>query len=349
MVGSVRLLVRNRDALNPSDSSLKTLLSIQYLRGFAALAVVLFHTCQWAGVNFDIGAAGVDVFFIISGFVMWVATRSLPPATFLWRRLVRVVPAYWVVTLLLALLIAAGALPNIRLQAGHLVLSLLLIPHLDPKGLPFPLLPPGWSLSYEAIFYLVFAAALAAPARLRFRIVIASLAAIGAAGFIVYPIYELGANPTMLEFAAGVWLARVYTEGRLPRRVIGWALLIVGLDAFAALRLLGVHSDLWRNLIWGLPALAIVAGAVSIEAHGAVADWPLLKLLGDSSYGLYLVHWPVIALVDKVIQPDDPAKSILISICASIGAGLLARQIFEKPLISMLGGHVSPRANTPGN
>ena len=52
----------------------KPLISIQYLRAFAALAVVLFHACQWADINFDIGAGGVDVFFIISGFLMWRIT-----------------------------------------------------------------------------------------------------------------------------------------------------------------------------------------------------------------------------------------------------------------------------------
>ena len=320
---------------------MKTFVSIQYLRGFAALAVVLFHACQWAGVDFDIGAGGVDVFFVISGFVLWTAAQARPatPGLFLWRRVVRVVPAYWAVTLLLAGLVAAwpGLLPQVRLEASHLVLSLLFIPHMDPAGLPFPLLPPGWSLSYEAIFYLVFAAGLAAPARSRFTTGIAGLVIIGLTGFLIHPAYELGANPTMLEFAAGVWLGKAWAEDRTPPRAAGWALLVAGLGTFAALRLLGVHSDLWRNLIWGVPALAIVAGAVSIEADGGVAALPALRLLGDGSYSLYLVHWIVIALLAKAVRPTDPWFFIPLSVVVSIGAGLLTRQMLEKPLVTLLG------------
>jgi exopolysaccharide production protein ExoZ len=320
---------------------MKTFVSIQHLRGFAALAVVLFHACQWAGVDFDIGAGGVDVFFVISGFVLWTAAQARPatPGLFLWRRIVRVVPAYWAVTLLLAGLVAAwpGLLPQVRLEGPHHVLSLLLVPHMDPAGLPFPLLPPGWSLSYEAIFYLVFAAGLAVPARNRFAAVIAGLVIIGLTGFLIHPAYELGANPTMLEFAAGVWLGKACAEGRTPPRAFGWALLAAGLGAFAALRLWGLHSDLWRNLIWGVPALAIVAGAVCIEADGGVAALPALKLLGDGSYSLYLVHWIVVALLAKALGAGNPWLFIPLAVAASLGAGLLARQALEKPLIARLG------------
>ena len=69
------------------------LLSIQYLRATAALMVVGYHVCLFGfRTGFEIGAAGVDVFFIISGFILWTvaAERPLPPLTFLWRRIGRV-------------------------------------------------------------------------------------------------------------------------------------------------------------------------------------------------------------------------------------------------------------------
>jgi exopolysaccharide production protein ExoZ len=326
----------------------KTLLSIQYLRGFAALAVVLFHAFQWTGAGFDIGAAGVDVFFVISGFVMWIAVQGRPaaPGDFLWRRFVRVAPSYWIATLALAVLAALWPrlLPQVRLQPAHLALSLLLVPHLDPVGLPFPLLPPGWTLIYEAVFYLVFAAALAAPARARFALVIGGLTALALLGFVFHPLYQLFANPSLLEFAAGVWLGKAYAEARLPPRTIGWILLVAGLGAFVAMRLLGLHSDMWRNLIWGVPALAIVAGAVTLEAHGGVRSWPLLKRLGDASYSIYLAHWIVIALMGMAMDTDNGWVFVPAAVIASVAAGLLARQVVEKPVIAWLGALRRPTA-----
>jgi exopolysaccharide production protein ExoZ len=326
----------------------KTLLSIQYLRGLAALAVVLFHAFQWTGAGFDIGAAGVDVFFVISGFVMWITTQGRPaaPGGFLWRRFVRVAPAYWIATLALALLAALWPrlLPQVRLQPSHLALSLLFIPHLDPDGLPFPLLPPGWTLVYEAVFYLVFAASLAAPIRARFGLVIGGLTALALLGFVLHPLYELFANPSLLEFAAGVWLGKAYAERRLPGRGIGWLLLAAGLGAFVALRLLGLHSDMWRNLIWGVPALAIVAGAVTLEANGGVRSSPPLKQLGDASYSIYLAHWVVIALLGMPMDTDNGWVFVPTAVAASVAVGLVLRQVLEKPLIAWLGSWGRPNA-----
>ena len=83
-------------------------LSLQYLRGIAALLVVAFHAAEYlarasgrpAGFPFTAGVSGVDVFFVISGFVItWSsAGRAMSPADFLWRRAVRIVPLYWFLT-----------------------------------------------------------------------------------------------------------------------------------------------------------------------------------------------------------------------------------------------------------
>ena len=144
------------------------LLSVQALRALAALAVATYHALQWADGGFEVGRAGVDVFFVISGFIMWHVTagRDVDPGDFLWRRLTRVAPLYWLATLgvLGVALVWPAFLPEVRPGWTHLALSLAFIPHLDPRGLPFPTLPPGWTLDYEALFYLIFAGALPAVA-----------------------------------------------------------------------------------------------------------------------------------------------------------------------------------------
>ncbi|MEO8813443.1 MAG: acyltransferase, partial [Caulobacteraceae bacterium] len=225
----------------PAASGRVTLLSIQYLRAAAALAVVAYHALQWRTGGFDVGRAGVDVFFVISGVIMWTVTsgRRLAPGAFLWRRLTRVAPAYWAVSLAVFAIAAAWPkfLPQVLPGWGHLALSLAFVPHLDPKGLPFPTLPPGWTLDYEAIFYLVFAGALLAAERLRAWLVTGALAAIVAAGFLLTdPVYILGANPMLLQFAAGVWIGRAAARGALPPRAWGFALIAGGLGLFAAVQ-----------------------------------------------------------------------------------------------------------------
>ena len=127
------------------------------------------------------GQAGVDIFFVISGFIMWVTTHDRPttPLRFMTNRIVRIVPLYWLITLAVAAM--AFAVPSlfrgVVLTPEHVIKSLLFIPHYYP-GMPtrvWPLLLPGWTLNYEMVFYLVFAIALLLPRRLMIPLIAASL------------------------------------------------------------------------------------------------------------------------------------------------------------------------------
>ncbi len=319
---------------------MKTIISIQYLRAAAALAVVIYHILQWRSGGFEEGRAGVDVFFVISGVIMWRITerRETTPGVFLWRRLTRVAPAYWFATLLLAAIALTwpGFLPKVRPQWGHLALSLAFIPHLDPLGLPFPLLAPGWTLSYEAVFYLVFAAALIAPPASRAIWVTSALAAIVVAGFVLPdPIYMLGANPMLLEFAAGVWLGKASAERALPGQAWGWALLAAGLAALTVMGLADWRSELWRPLLWGVPATMIVAGALSLEAGRGVPSSKPLLVLGDASYSIYLFHPLAIAAVAHGLGATGPWIFAPLAFAAAVAVGLVARASIERPAIAI--------------
>ena len=328
---------------------MKAVLSIQYLRALAALSVVLFHTFQCVNDGFAVGAGGVDIFFVISGFVLWtvVADRPIGPGVFLWRRAVRVVPLYWTITVVLALLVLAApqVLPQVRFGWAHFIKSLMFIPHNDLVGDPFPLLPVGWTLNYEVILYLVMAMALMASRAWRLWAITALLFGVTSIGFIHPPAYRLFANPMLLQFAAGAWLGQAWLTGRLPGRVIGWTMIIVGVDLFAAQQVLRLHApdmiillDLWRPFLWGIPAFLIVAGAVSVEAAGGIfASWPL-RVLGDASYSLYLCHWVVIALIAKAVPTTSPLLFMSVAIGGAIVVGLACRQFVEKPLLAWFGG-----------
>jgi exopolysaccharide production protein ExoZ len=292
-----------------------------------------------------VGAAGVDVFFVISGFIMWVVTyrRTISPGGFLLRRVQRIVPLYWGVTLLVAAaaIAAPWLFPAMRPSTGHIVQSLLFAPHRDPAGLIAPLVVPGWTLNYEMFFYLLFAAALLAPARIRPWALSAALVGLVAArpfGDTTAPVWSTYTDPLLLEFGAGVWLGKAWSDGRLPSAGPAWVLVAAGLAGFAATALTGVEVDRARIVFWGAPALALVTGAVSLERSGAVPDWRPLRALGDASYSLYLVHGLAVSAVWRGLQMlglHNPGLLFAASIVAGVAAGLVAYQLIERPTMRL--------------
>ena len=333
-------------AARASASPPPVLVSVQALRALAALAVATYHALQWADGGFEVGRAGVDVFFVISGFIMWHVTagRDVDPGDFLWRRLTRVAPLYWLATLgVLGVALGWPAfLPEVRPGWTHLALSLAFIPHLDPRGLPFPTLPPGWTLDYEALFYLIFAGALACPRAWRGRIVAGALASVTAFGFLcAEPFYYLGANPMLLQFAAGAGLGFLVERRRQPGPLWGGVMLAAALGVWIAEDVTHAFTELWRPLLWGVPALLTVAGAVCLETGGVSLRLPAWvrrasSALGDASYAIYLLHLPATAIVAHTLGWTNPTLFVAVSLAASTAAGLAGRAFIEKPLLRRL-------------
>lgn len=297
--------------------------------------MVVFHAFQWIDDRYWVGAAGVDVFFVISGFIIWTvgARAESRPATFFWRRLTRVAPAYWLVTGVVAAVAAVWPmfLPQVSLSPRHLALSLLFIQHTDPNGLVFPVLPPGWSLNYEAVFYALFTLTLFAPATMRFPLLIAGLCGIVAFGFADPPVYGLGANPMMLQFAAGAWLAWRRDRGRRIEPGAGLVFLCLGVALFAVMGLTGFRNEFFRPLLWGAPAFMIVAGALALEPWLTLPKW--LIALGDASYAIYLCHLLTVALVAHVIGVHPAWRFVPAATLVSLAAGFAFHHALERPLI----------------
>ena len=331
--------------LGPLPKAAGEVRSIQYLRGFAAFGVLLFHAADRAGGSFGVGAAGVDVFFVISGFIMWLVTcrKSPSPGEFLLRRVQRIVPLYWGLTLAVAATAIAvpAAFPAMQPTFAHVAQSLLFAPHRDETGLIAPLIVPGWTLNYEMFFYVLFAAALLAPGRVRpwaLSVALVGLVAIHPLGDAQNALWATYTNPLLLEFGAGVWLGKAWSEGRLPGRGVGALLIVLGLAGFTAVNVARIDLEPVRVLAWGLPAFAMVAGAVSLERAGPLPHWWPLRTLGDASYSVYLVHGLAISAAFRLLQMvgvQAPGVTFTASILTGAAAGLVTYQLVEKPLMKL--------------
>lgn len=332
--------------------------SIQYLRGLAALGVLLFHACQRAGIAFGAGAAGVDVFFVISGFIMWTisARRTTGPVDFLLRRAGRIAPLYWAVTLLVVALdvLRPALFPNLRLTPGHVILSLLFLPHRDPTGAIAPVIVPGWTLNYEAFFYVVFALTLLMPVRRRSIILTLALCALCLAGLVMprgrWAAADVYTDPLILEFAAGVWLAKAAAAGRLGRMPVALGAIGAGVLIMAVAAMTGVDVSGWARLLyWGLPAVLIVWGALSLEGCSRAPTIAPLKGLGDASYSLYLAHGLALSLAFKLIRGRGlpPAAEVALAIPLALVCGLLCYRLVERPLLTIFHGRERRTAGAP--
>jgi exopolysaccharide production protein ExoZ len=300
-----------------------SLTSIQCLRGIAALLVVLSHALQSAGVAFhgqfsaltgffhlrEFGTIGVDIFFVISGFIMVYVNHEAfgklrASIDFLARRVIRICPLYWLLTALLVLLlfVAPRAFNTLTFQPAHVVESFLFIPTMNSAGEYFPVLVVGWTLSYEMYFYLVFAILL--PTSLRLSLVLTA-ALFVLTTLIGYwrppegPVSFAMFNPILLEFVFGECLALWFLRDRAlaPRAAVTLVMLVLAIfiAQIVAGPLLGS-----RLVDRGLPSAALVFALVCLEHHRRLHLPAWLKRLGDESYSLYLSHVISMAALSKL-------------------------------------------------
>jgi len=330
---------------------------VQALRALAALSVAFSHVAHDAlalwphsrPLAWLYGAmpwgAGVDIFFVISGFVIVHSSRSLygtreAARRFAVRRLARIVPLYWLMTSLFLAewAFAPGSIHGDIGGPGYILKSYLFIPAARPDGLVQPALGLGWTLNYEMFFYALFLPFLAlrpALAALGATLLLAVLVAAGQAGLVHGVVLQTWSNPIVLEFCAGMGLAL------LPGRVSLPAIIRLALAAGALILLY------WRPVGWprvlgdGLPAAMLVAAAVTGRgAKGPRRPERALILLGDASYALYLVHPFVMraAAMGWLHRPPagGPAFYILICLLTAQLAALALHRGFETPGIAWL-------------
>ena len=349
------------EVLEAGERASPTLKSIQLLRALAAIGVLTMHAATekttflgGGPVPFNglvLGAAGVDLFFVISGFVMVYSSEPLfgrrdGPQRFFLRRLARIVPLYWAVTIAIILYIYAAHGSKLWeiYSPASLVASFLFWPYPRLDGFAFPVHLLGWTLNYEMFFYAVFAFAILLPRRAAVATVCVGFIALVAIGrHYALPLpFLFWANSIILEFCYGMLIALAYREGfRLPP-IAAWALGIAAVAGYLAMYDPPLAWGEWRVLFWGLPGAALVAAcALSDRTWHPGAAGRFFGLLGDASYSLYLVHpltFPLVRwTIGRLFVGTDAgwayaATCWVLAIAASVACYL----VFERPVTRAL-------------
>lgn len=309
-------------------------LGIQYLRGLAACGVVVFHYFDGPmapdGYAFPAGAYGVDLFFVISGFIMFAVAAAEPVGRFLQRRLSRIYPLYWIATA--TAMLGYWLFDRIHPSGTELVQSLALWPHFSEAHRTeiWPVLVPGWSLSYELYFYALFAIGLAWRRPLAVPILAIALA-IGL-GALLHPQaapLRVATNPLLAEFAAGLIIARVaLARPRWLTLLACWLVLLCAVF---------VAAGAPRGAIGGGAALVVAATAL-LERGAKMPDLALPRVLGDASYSIYLFHSPILLAVERLARPAThpgaaAAGSAVLAIGGTIALCVVLHFVAEKPLL----------------
>ena len=313
--------------------------SIQVLRGIAVVMVVLFHV-----FGLQIGAAGVDIFFVISGFIMFHTNRNVFGLTgaallFLKRRILRIAPLYWMCTAF-----ACWLWPGVELKS--LVASVLFVPVRGEDGSIHTVLAPGWTLNFEMFFYIVFAAGLMLPRKYGLPVIVATLSALILLGLATKPTqaaFIYWTNPLILEFVFGLAIAYAYEKGKTLSSKMGMGTFALGVIILAIFSLSHYPTPNrayagYLVLGWGLPA-ALIVGAAALSDRGALATarWRIPQLLGDASYSIYLTHLPVLGAVANFHVPHLGIPTVL----ATLLVGICVHFYVERPIGRVLSSRFS--------
>ena len=330
----------------------QVLTSIQAARGGAALAVVLCHAGTELGAPFGgalrAGHAGVDFFFVLSGFIIATVHRDdvgLPSsiASYSRKRLVRIYPVYWIATSFALALWWLGAVPLSNVIPGGVAISLLLLPqHVEPT------LAVAWTLEHEMLFYMAFG-------------LLVLNRKVGVSAFAVWACFIMAQLPLVssdlpwapadllsgfigssynLEFGLGIAVATFASRYRTPFPRVLAAIGVIGLLLTAAAE----DADMIRYLgqvgraMFGASSAMVVLGLAAAERTGSLRAGRFPAFIGSASYSIYLIHAPLTLSVGSLAAVHLLPAWIAVAVLATVGivGGVTLHLAVERPVLRAL-------------
>lgn len=349
--------------------------NIQLLRAVAAYLVVFVHLGELlpdapiATFLHNKGYSGVDLFFVISGFIMVYTTsrKKISASQFLLSRIKRIVPLYYLVTFFV-FVIAIGfpfIFQNTSPDFYTLLKSLAFVPFQKSPGRIYPLYYLGWTLNYEMFFYLIFALSLYFWYDMRVALCAAMIL-----GLVLFGLYfrdpsniilYFYSQPIMFDFSLGMILALFHDQISTTMRkvpILPWLTLSLGIvSLLMASSLLPIASSSYAPptntfVTFGIPAALIVMTAIGLDdARTRGQPWQCLQEIGNASYSIYLTHFLIvgalIAFANHIHLP--PTLRIILALTAiplTAIFGICLYRFFERPIMSILTRRISATSVT---
>lgn len=350
----------------------KNLASLQCLRGVAALMVVFHHSIRAVNINngsltfgdsliiqnrtlMELGSAGVDIFFILSGFIMvYISDKYLhqkhPFINFAKHRFIRIWPIYAIVTLILILPLLPSLAKYILSDVNELpfdlqpirLASLLFIPSFNQYGKLQPILGVGWTLNYEILFYILFSLSLLFKrVNLVFSVTVLMLI-IYMIGKLLLPsqsvLHAFFGNTIIFEFLLGAWIGLMYKNDLITGKKSA-LFLVGGFLTLIVTTYFGLNHD-YRFMTTGVGAALIFIGALTIKE--SIRFPKSLIVLGDASYSIYLIHTVVIYMfIMRAMRKLSPEITgswnqevvVILMTIISVFCGILFYYAVERPTL----------------
>lgn len=353
------------------QSTNRRLDSVQFMRFLAAFLVLITHSGFYVSERLDgnfeywrRGASGVALFFVISGFVMMLSSEKLIPQpdgwrTFAVRRLVRIVPVYWMATSakVLAMLFVASQVLHSELDIPTIVKSYFFIPsYNEADNKILPLLGVGWTLVFEMFFYLLLTVALALKLPpLKFAGPIVLLCFLGS--FFRDVLFDMRQQPllyflldgVMMEFLFGMILGHLY----LKKVFLGQIASVLAI----ALGMLSIVFDVFRVAFpipplvsIGLASFFVIWGCASLEQNSRITIPPVFVFLGSASYTIYLFHpliVPIVPVAFKKLGLGSPYLATASGVAVALAVSSVIYVVLERPITNFLTARLNRRGLSP--
>lgn len=340
-----------------SDQRQNNLISLQLLRGIAAASVVYFHIVFHSqSIYPTFGKFGVDIFFVISGFVMaLIISNKQSPRYFAISRIARIVPLYWTLSFLVFLIavIKPSLLGSTNANINDLLLSLFFIPHFRDFGTLHPILVVGWSLNYEMFFYSVILISILVE-RKHYIFILCGLITLTyiflGHWFDSLLLNSFFGKTYLFEFLLGILSFKLYKLG-IFSKINKVVLTMCAITLYLIMAYFEInHFDFDRIFLYGIPSTLLLLSVTALERSNEENNNLMSNFIlsvGDSSYATYLSHFYVVAGFQRIIFPklgmqnlSSSILGVLLILVSSLVVGRILYTFVDKPLSQHLKGYL---------